>query len=442
MEIVLLDPIHHEYLIKMLADEGTKVYVIPIGDADKFEKLQKNVKFEILPQYPKKLPSPYLIITSPLKEEYLKQFLPNLIESERPLVIGLYGKDIDLELDRKYGKEVAKRYGFKVKPYFEFKSSKEVLDFMRKNKDKRWVIKLSGIISLTYKVFDFKHLETYEHLFSMAEEVLGIGEEKDFTILVEEYVDGFDSDVDYIYSYNKPLLSGMVFEYKKQREKGLGIMTGEMGSVVMFIPITEPIARWHSSVLPFFSGKRAYIATGMRYSYEDGNIYFLEWTARFIGFPCSIMYFEIVRSCGISITDFFKKWFHSEEFPDDWIKKITSKVSVSNRLYSPYHSNMFGADLLEVPIRLKGNLNPSVDEIFETMPSLLSNVVRDGDEMVVIGIGNTLREAIQDMNSKLSKLDINYYRRSDIGENLLEGDADRLYKSGWISYQTYRKLKE
>ncbi|MCR4334866.1 MAG: phosphoribosylamine--glycine ligase [Patescibacteria group bacterium] len=201
------------------------------------------------------------------------------------LVVGGSKYTDKLEIDRKFGQAELKKNGIDIVPIWKFNNCNIAIDFIKKNPG-RYVYKpsgngQSGDKRLTLISQNEDGSDLLEFLFQNKRFL----EKKNHGFVLQRFIDGieiavgaFFNGTDFIYPIN------VNFEHKHLFQKGLGPMTGEMGTL-MFWSNTNKI--FHSTLAKMKSSleKSGYVGyIDLNCIVNEDGIFPLEFTSRF-GYP-------------------------------------------------------------------------------------------------------------------------------------------------------------
>jgi phosphoribosylamine--glycine ligase len=345
------------------------------------------------------------------------------------LVIGGTPYTDQLEDDRTFGQEELKKHGVSILPFQEFTSFDDAISFVSSN-PARYVIKPSGEAQNYKRLLFVGEEEDGKDVIQMLEAYKKIWSEKVKVFQLQKRVTGVEVAVGAFFNGKQFMTPINVnFEHKKLFPGNIGPATGEMGTTMYW---SEP-NKLFSATLGKMENRlleEGYIG------YMDVNcivnaqgIYPLEFTARFgyptisiqqegINMPMGDFLYEMAAG---TLNEFkTKRGFQlgvrivMPPFPfndDETYNTYTKEAVIGFK-----KQNLEGIHIEDVKI--------SKDEWLMAGNS--------GVALIVVGIGQTMKQAKAQAYSRVSNIMIpGMYYRDDIGERWAE-DSDRLHAWGYL----------
>jgi phosphoribosylamine--glycine ligase len=352
------------------------------------------------------------------------------LRAKGKLVVGGTTYTDRLEDDRAFGQEELRKHGIAIIPYQNFSDFDEAINYVKKNPSK-YVVKPSGEAQ-NVKRFLFvgeeddgkdviQVLEVYKKVW--AKKIKEFQLQKRVTG-VEVAVGAFFNGTEFVYPIN------VNFEHKKLFPGNIGPSTGEMGTSMFW---SAPNKLFNSTLkkLEGVLSKEHYVGyIDLNCIVSSTGIYPLEFTARF-GYPTIHIQQEGIM---MPIGEF-----------------LYGLASGSLKNFKAKSGFQIGVRLVVPPFPYGGELkNSKADSrdavIFFKKPTLEGVHIEDakivngewlvageyGVVLVVVGTGPTMRQAQQQVYSRISNILIpNMFYRDDIGERWLE-DSDKLHNWGYL----------
>ena len=334
-----------------------------------------------------------------------------------------------LEDDRTFGQEELKKAGVNIIPYRDFTSFDDAISFVQENPGK-YVIKPSGEAQ-NVKRFLFvgeeddgkdvlQVLEAYGKVWAKRIKVFQL--QKRVTG-VEVAVGAFFNGHDFLYPIN------VNFEHKKLFPGDIGPSTGEMGTTMFWSGPNRIFNNTLKKMEPMLRKERYIGYIDINCKVNNNGIYPLEFTARF-GYPTISIQQEGMIT---PISEFLYDLAHGETTKF----KVRSGFQVGARIVVPpfpFNDNKtFHAQSKDSVIIFK---KPNLDGIHIEDVKLVNEqwviTGNSGVALIVCGIGSTMKQAQNQMYSRISNIIIPHmYYRKDIGDRWYE-DSDRLHNWGYL----------
>jgi phosphoribosylamine---glycine ligase len=345
------------------------------------------------------------------------------------LVIGGTRYTDQLEDDRTFGQEELKKSGVSILPFQEFTDFDDAVAFVLANPS-RYVIKPSGEAQNYKRLLFVGEEEDGKDVIQMLEAYKKIWSEKVKVFQLQKRVTGVEVAVGAFFNGKQFMTPINVnFEHKKLFPGNIGPATGEMGTTMYW---SEPNKLFAATLGKMENRLSAEGYTG----YMDVNcivnaqgIYPLEFTARFgyptisiqqegINMPMGEFLFEMAAG---NLKEFkTKRGFQlgvrivMPPFPfndDETYNTYTQEAVIGFK-----KANIEGIHIEDVKIS-KGEW-------------LMAG--NSGVALIVVGIGQTMKQAKSQAYSRVSNIMIpGMYYRDDIGERWAE-DSDRLHSWGYL----------
>jgi phosphoribosylamine--glycine ligase len=351
------------------------------------------------------------------------------IRKKGKLAIGGTAYTDQLEDDRTFGQEELKKHGVAILPFQEFTSFDEAVTFVTAN-PARYVIKPSGEAQNYKRLLFVGEEEDGKDVIQMLEAYKKIWSEKVKVFQLQKKVTGVEVAVGAFFNGKQFMTPINVnFEHKKLFPGNIGPATGEMGTTMYW---SEPNKLFAATL-----GKMENRLNEEGYvGYMDVNcivnaqgIYPLEFTARF-GYPTiSIQQEGINMPMGEFLYEMaagtLKEFKTKRGFqlgvrivmpPFPFNDDETYNTYTQDAVIGFKKPNLEGIHIEDVKI--------SKDEWLMAGNS--------GVALIVVGIGQTMKQAKAHAYSRVSNIMITgMYYRDDIGERWAE-DSDRLHSWGYL----------
>lgn len=243
-----------------------------------------------------------------LKTFGLKSNLPSVFGpvadkiSKDNKVLGASALTEELELDRRKGLEVAKKVGFAIPEYHEFKSLKDGAKFLKDRTD-LWVFKPENNQDL-----DLTYVEKWpgEIVTKMLDEWMArIGDKCDY--ILQEKIDGTEVSTEVWIGEQGPVSFNHTLESKRLMAGNLGPAIGSQSNTVWTDkgsgPLIDPLKK-----MAAYLHKEGYIGPCDANCIVKDVPYFLEWTPRF-GYDALYCLLTLLKG---SLSDFFLKDFKAD----------------------------------------------------------------------------------------------------------------------------------
>lgn len=351
------------------------------------------------------------------------------LRAKGKLVIGGTAYTDMLEDDRSFGQEELKKAGVNIIPYKDFFSFDEAIAHVKQNPG-QYVIKPSGeaqnIKRLLFVgeeedgVDVIRMLEAYKKAFSK--------EIKQFQLQrrvtgVEVAVGAFFNGKEFVYPIN------INFEHKKLFPGNLGPPTGEMGTS-MFWSVPNKLFNLTLKKMESKLREEGYVGyMDLNCIVNHNGVYPLEFTARF-GYPTiSIQQEGILNPVG--------EFFYELAAGKNIKLRVRSGFQIGVRIVVPpfpfedehtFDSYSRNATIVFTkPVTENIHIEDVKQKDGQWLVAGTSGVV-----LVVVGLGQTMRQAQTQVYSKIKNILIpNMYYRTDIGDRWAE-DSDKLHNWGYL----------
>ncbi|MFH1053834.1 MAG: phosphoribosylglycinamide synthetase C domain-containing protein [Candidatus Woesearchaeota archaeon] len=350
------------------------------------------------------------------------------LKKEGKLVIGGTPYTDKLEDDRAFGQEELKNFGISIIPHQNFNSFEDAIEFVKQNPTK-YVIKPSGeaqnLKGLLYIGEDddgrdvIQVLSDYNN--AWAKKIPSFQLQKRITG-VEVAVGAFFNGNEFVYPIN------VNFEHKQLFPGNLGPSTGEMGTAMFW---SSPNKIFNQTLKKFEQKLAEEKYTGyidINCIVNKSGIYPLEWTSRF-GYPTiSIMIDGILAP----ISQFFF------EMAEGTLKKFKTRsgFQIGIRLVVPpfpfTDPETFSVKSKDSVIHFKRTFNGVHIEDVKLQNEEWVVTGTSGVVLVVVGLGQTMKQAQSQAYSKIKDISIPHmYYRDDIGNRWYD-DSDKLHNWGYL----------
>lgn len=214
----------------------------------------------------------------------------------------------DLEKDRKFGTDIAKKAGVVTPPTFEFNNKDDGMEFLDENCEKAYVFKPDdGAGCYTTYVPDAvkaekANRELYDYLESQDGDT--------GTYILQERKDGMEVNIEYWVYKGKPFLAHANFECKRKENHDEGEMVGCAQDVAFIVPINCKLAKNTIDKLldlPEFEDYTGHV--DMNIIICDNEYYFLEYCCRpgYSDLPNVVMNLSL-----LSFPEIVTKWINGD----------------------------------------------------------------------------------------------------------------------------------
>jgi phosphoribosylamine--glycine ligase len=351
------------------------------------------------------------------------------IRKKGKLAIGGTAYTDQLEDDRTFGQEELKKHGVSILPFQEFTSFDEAVAFVTAN-PARYVIKPSGEAQNYKRLLFVGEEEDGKDVIQMLEAYKKIWSEKVKVFQLQKKVTGVEVAVGAFFNGKQFMTPINVnFEHKKLFPGNIGPATGEMGTTMYW---SEPNKLFAATL-----GKMENRLNEEGYvGYMDVNcivnaqgIYPLEFTARF-GYPTISIQQEGIN---MPMGEFLY------EMAEGTLKEFKTKrgFQLGVRIVMPpfpfNDDETYNTYTQDAVIGFK---KPSLEGIHIEDVKIAKDewlmAGNSGVALIVVGIGQTMKQAKAQAYSRVSNIMIpGMYYRDDIGERWAE-DSDRLHSWGYL----------
>jgi len=336
-----------------------------------------------------------------------------------------------LEDDRSFGQEELKRHGVPILPYKEFKSLADAIVYVKEHPAK-FVIKPSGeaqnMKGLLFVGEEddgadvIRVLDSY--LKTRAEDIPILQLQKRITG-VEVAVGAFFNGNEFVYPIN------INFEHKKLFPGALGPSTGEMGTSMFW---SEPNRLYNLTLKKMEDTfrKEKFVGYMDLNCIVNGNgIYPLEFTARF-GYPTISIQQEGIQ---MPISDFMYNLANGINIHFKTKNGFQIGVRIVVPPYPFRDEKIFQSHSKDSTIVFPKKMEDAGGVHIEDVKIVNGEWVLTGSAgvaLIVIGMGQTMREAQKQVYHRIKNILIPYmYYRTDIGDRWVE-DSDRLHNWGYL----------
>ncbi|MEM5810438.1 MAG: phosphoribosylglycinamide synthetase C domain-containing protein [Candidatus Aenigmatarchaeota archaeon] len=431
MNILVLNPNgRYNFIAKKFADDNNTVFSYPKSDKNKdLSKVFANIEEKFGFKYIDKLPSADSIdLVFNCALTYAK--MSDIYQKSGVPVFGGNQQLAEFELDRNLGKKLMISANIPVAPYFSGKI-KDAMEWVKSKKIKA-VIKPHNNLE-TFKTYI---PYTFDDTIVALERLLKTNPE--IPVTVEQYIDGVEVGIETFFNgfdFLRPI--NISFEHKKLEENDLGALCGETGTIMFYDFLNEEMFDMTlARIKPLLQSLNYHgdLAIGCMYDPDNDKLYGLEWTFR-IGMPEFLIQLSLLSDFTdtiyriatdpnflyLDIEDKFLTgvWYHLSGYPFVSGKALES---ISGFPINGYQENMKNVYLVDVAYSKEKKFYYTVT----------------GEILVATGVGETLKESINDAYDLLSQIKVvNGKYRTDIGYRVMNKDIPVLYKAGLISQEKY-----
>ncbi len=352
------------------------------------------------------------------------------LRTKGKLVVGGTAYTDRLEDDRGFGQEELKRVGINIIPYHDFYNFDEAIEYV-KNNPGRYVIKPSGEAQNVKRFLFIGEEEDGKDVLQVLNIYKKIWSDKIKVFQLQKRVSGVEVAVGAFFNGNEFLYPiNINFEHKRLFPGNIGPMTGEMGTSMFW---SEP-NRLFNNTLKKLEGilkEQHYVGyIDLNCIVNNNGIYPLEFTARFgyptiqiqiegINMPAGAFLYEMAAG---TLTKFktksgFQTGLRIVVPPFPYGHDVKNESEVSKDLVILFRKENFDGVHLEDAKVING----------EWLVAGESGVV-----FVIVGTGSTMKQAQQQMYSRVNNILIpNMFYRDDIGDRWFE-DSDKLHNWGYL----------
>lgn len=270
----------------------------------------------------------------------------------------------NLENDRKFGADIAKKAGVNPPPTFEFSTKEEGMKFLDENEECAYVFKPDeGVGTYTTYVPDaFKPDKANRELYDYLESQTG----ETGKYILQERKDGLEVNIEYWVYKGKPFLAHANFECKRKENHDEGEMVGCAQDIEFIVPIDCKLAVETVGKLMTLPEFKDYTGpVDMNIIVCDKRFYFLEYCCR-KGYNATP---NLVMNLGML------------SFPELMIKWLDGDV----RHYQDYFREGFGAS---VGLRIQHPTSGFPIYIDEDVKFFMYDQYKKGDKYYLAGYGN------------------------------------------------------
>ena len=348
------------------------------------------------------------------------------------VVVGGTAYTDKLEDERSFGQEELKRHGIPILPYSEFTSFDDAIDYVKANPGK-YVIKPSGEAQNRKGLLFVGREDDGADVVRVLESYKRTMQEKVAVIQLQRRIAGVEIAVGAFFNgkeFMNPI--NVNFEHKKLFPGDIGPATGEMGTS-MFWSMPNRIFNNTLKKMEGTFAKEGYVGYMDLNCIVNGNgIYPLEFTSRF-GYPTIFIQQE-------GITTPMGELFYGMATGQMKEFKTRKGFQIGVRIVVPpfpfedkeiFDSHTKGSTIV---FKKNGTEGVHIEDVKlingEWVVAGTSGVI-----LVVVGMGQTMREAQKKVYNKISNILIPHmYYRKDIGDRWFE-DSDRLHNWGYLREQ-------
>lgn len=349
-----------------------------------------------------------LTIVGPEKE--LVEGIVDIFNESNLPIFGPHQAAAKLEGDKAYAKDFMNKYGVKTAFSKTFKYYIDARDYVRTLKEYPIVIKASGIAAGKGVVIVNDDIEAETTLHAMmVEKKFGTAGE---TVVIEEYLKGFEVSILSIYNGEEIAPFLPVKDHKKIGEKEKGLNTGGMGVIApnplfseehfnsfvqsILLPTQKGLAQ---EKLPF----AGVIFFGLMVT--EKGIYLLEYNMRF-GDPETEALLPLMEN---NLLLLIEQSLKGESVQLKWSEQHACCVVMASGGYPGDYEKGYeirGLENVNCPLFIAGA---------ETVGA--KTVTSGGRVLNVVGLGKTLEEAKAQAYGNIKKIHFDYeYYRKDIGD--------------------------
>lgn len=293
-----------------------------------------------------------------------------------------------LELDRFYGKEIAKSIGMQVPTYTSCANVERAVEFLSSEeaKGRRWVLKPDGNQHL-----DCTYIETYPGELIEKLNSAWASRLEGRPMLIEEHIDGITLDEEVWWDGNDFRNLNCTLEHKRLLAGDLGPHVGSMINMVW--PKSKPIVPWEN-LRPSLkkSGYLGPINATVQVGIAGG--FFLEWTPRF-GYDAIFCMLELHRR---KLDDFI---LMGQQFVPHENFAVSSRITIPPY---PYEDKDALKQLASgVPVHIEKNEGIWPVDVLEGLDGMQC-AGADGDIAVVVGTEDDAITAIDRTRQRIKTL--------------------------------------
>jgi phosphoribosylamine---glycine ligase len=333
-----------------------------------------------------------------------------------------------LEDDRSFGQKELKKYGISIIPFQDFNSFEEGIKFVKDNPG-RYVIKPSGQAQNLKGLLFVGEEDDGKDVVQVLDDYRKAWAHKIPFFQLQKRVVGVEIAIGAFFNGKKFVTPVNVnFEHKKLFPGNLGPSTGEMGTAMFW---SEPNKMFNSTLKKFESklAEENYVGyIDLNCIVNGNNIYPLEFTSRF-GYPTIFIQEEGIN---MNMGEFFYKM--ADGSLDTFKYKTGFQIGV--RLVVPpfpfTDPETFNVKSKDSVIHFK---KPTEGVHIEDVKLQNGEWLITGDSgviLVVCGTGSTMKQAQQQVYSRIKNIMIPHmYYRTDIGNSWFE-DSDKLHNWGYL----------
>ena len=351
------------------------------------------------------------------------------LRKEGKAVIGGTTYTDRLEDDRKFGQEELKRHGIPILSFEEFTSFEKAIDYVKENPGK-YVLKPTGQANVPKSFLYVAHEDDGSDMIRVLAAYSRVWRNDVKIFQLQRKVKGVEIAVGVFFNGKKFITPINVnFEHKKLFPGDLGVPTGEMGTSMFW---SEPNRLFNSTLkkMEHTLAKEGFCGYIDLSCIVNGyGIYPLEFTCRF-GYPTiSIQKDGILNPMG--------EFFYDLALGKKVELRVKSGFQVGARVVVPpfpfSDEKFFNSYSKNATIVFK---KPQTDGIHIEDVKLVNGewlvTGTVGAALVVVGTGQTMKEAQKQMYNRISNIEIpNMYYRTDIGDRWQE-DSDKLHSWGYL----------
>lgn len=311
-------------------------------------------------------------------------------------VIGASTITEELELDRRKGMELAKKMGFAIPEFHDFKSLKEGAKFLQNRKD-LWVFKPHNNQDL-----DLTYVEKFSgELMTKLLDEYALRLPDKFEFLLQKKIDGTEVSTEVWVNSQGPVHFNHTIEAKRLMNADLGLAVGSQSNTVWIKKDSDNIAKSLSKMASYLKTEGYIGPCDVNCVVRDSVPYFLEWTPRF-GYDALYCLLTLIKG---KLSNFFLKDFNVD-FHTGYA--VSQRLSIPPYPYAePKLRSIHAKD-----VSIKGRLEDYPQMWFQDIYSdsgKLKCAGSDGILGVVTARGESLEEAWGRLYNAIKKIKVCSY---------------------------------